>query len=581
MTAPEAPEPRSSVTRLQIGVIVAVILLAATIGVVFGLTVMEGRASTLAPAAGYVPSGAVMYMEADLSLAPGQQDALQAILARFPGDKDEMIGDALAQTLDDELAKDDAPFTYSKDIAPWFEGTVAVTVLDVPFDMQEPRPPATAALVAVTDAAGATEFADMLRGTMDEEGTSFTSSEAHGFTVWTAEPADPGADAPEFMAESGFAYAVTDDQIVMANSRATVEALLAVNDGGDSLADRTDVRDLAAHLPSEAAGVITLNVRATLDAMREQMGAADPTMTDLLEQSMASVPDMVVASLSFEADAILVDGATSLPTGDVVPSNSRRTLAASVPSDAIFFADASNVGASASAGLARLRDQLDSGEASGELEELQQIEAALGGQLDELFSWVGGGAVAAGWDGDQPYAGLVLEVTDSEAADDRLRQLQNLLSLATMDPSAEVQVTTETVAGVEVTSIRFSTMTPMGSDAAETEAVIQYALDGERLLIGVGDRFVSRALQLAADESLADDPRYAAAIDRFGGDDNAGAFYLDVATLRETLESQAGEMLPPEYATQMLPYLEPLDLVAGVTRVEDGAAVTGYGLVLR
>ena len=36
-----------------------------------------------------------------------------------------------------------------------------------------------------------------------------------------------------------------------------------------------------------------------------------------------------------------------------------------------------------------------------------------------------------------------------------------------MDPSAEVTVTTETVAGVEVTSIRFTTMTPsLGGDAA-------------------------------------------------------------------------------------------------------------------
>ena len=581
--APEAPEPRSSVTRLQIAAIAAVVLAAVVVGLALALTFMQGRASTLAPAAGYVPSGAVMYMEADLSLAPGQEDALRAILARFPGDKEEMLGEALATTLDDALAADDAPFNYSGDIAPWFEGTVAVTVLDIPFDMQERKPPAAAAMVAVTDPAAATQFADKLRGSMDDEGISFTSSQSHGYTIWTAEPPEPGVDGPEFMAESGFAYAVTHDQLVMANDRATVEALLAVNDGsGDSLADRDDVRDLAAHLPSETAGVMTVNVRSALDAMREQMGAADPAIGDLLDENFATVPDVVVAALSFEDDAIRLDAATGLPTGDVVPSNTRRSLAASVPNDAIFFADASNVGASASASLARLREQLNSGEASGELEGLQQIEAALGGQLDELFSWVGGAAITAGWDGEQPYVGIVAEVTDAEAAEDRLRQLQNLLSLATMDPSAEVEVTTDTVAGVEVTSIRFTTMAPsLGSDAAAMDAVVQYAMDGEQLFVGVGDRFVSRALQLGAGESLADDPRYAAAIERFGGDDNAGAFYLDLATLRETLESQAGAMLPPEYATEMQPYLEPLDLVAGVTRVENDAVVTSSGLVLR
>ncbi len=145
-----------------------------------------------------------------------------------------------------------------------------------------------------------------------------------------------------------------------------------------------------------------------------------------------------------------------------------------------------------------------------------------------------------------------------------------------------MKVTTETVAGVEVTSIRFTTMTPsFSSDSADMEAVIQYALDGEHVLIGVGDRFVSRALQLSPGESLAEDARYTAAIDRFGGDDNAGAFFLDLAALRETVEAQAGEMLPPEYATEIQPYLEPLDLLAGVTRVENGAMVTRYGLVLR
>jgi hypothetical protein len=133
-----------------------------------------------------------------------------------------------------------------------------------------------------------------------------------------------------------------------------------------------------------------------------------------------------------------------------------------------------------------------------------------------------------------------------------------------------------------VTSIRFTTMTPsFSSDSADMEAVIQYALDGEHVLIGVGDRFVSRALQLSPGESLADDARYTAVIDRFGGEDNAGAFFLDLAALRETVEAEGGEMLPPEYATEIQPYLEPLDLLAGVTRVENGAMVTRYGLVLR
>jgi hypothetical protein len=576
----KAPQPTSSVSRRQVAVIAAVAVLAAAIGLVLGLSVMQGRGSSLAPAAGYVPAGSVMYMEADLSLSASQEDALRAILARFPGtDPNAVSGDGLAEALDEALDQAEAPFDYTNDIAPWFEGTVAVTVLDQPLDPSTDRPPATGVLLGVSDASAASSFAESVRSLAEADGGSFSSSDASGVTVWTLDvaPASGGSDM-----EAGFAYALTDDQLVLGTSRPTVEALLAVHGGsGDSLADRSDVGDLADRLPSDRAGVMTINVASLMASMRDQMGATDTELRDLLDEQLASLPDVVVASLAFEADAIRVDGAMSAPA-DPAPANSSRSLAASVPSDAIFFADAPNVGANASAQLSRLREQLGNGGANGELDQLQQIEAALGGRLDELFSWIGGGAVAAGWDGEQPYVGMVLEVNDTDAASQRLRQLKNLLSLATMDPAAEVKVTTETVAGVEVTSIRFTTMTPsFSSDSADMEAVIQYALDGEHVLIGVGDRFVGRALQLSPGESLAEDARYTATIDRFGGHDNAGAFFLDLAALRETVEAQGGEMLPPEYATEIQPYLEPLHLLAGVTRVEDGAMVTRYGLVLR
>ncbi len=575
------PQPSASVSRRNVIVIAAVAVLAAAIGLVLGLSVMQGRGSSLSPAADYAPSGSLMYLEADLSLSPNQADALHAILARFPGtDPDVVTGDGLAQAIDDALEQGEAPFDYTNDIAPWFEGTVAVTLLDQPLDPESQRPPATGILLGVSDSGAASAFAESVRSVLESDGGSFSSSDASGTTIWTLDVAPTSGESGM---EAGFAYALTDDQLVMGTSRATVEALLAVHRGnGDSLADRTDVSDLADRLPADRAGVVTVDVASLMASMRDQMGATDPEVRDLLDEQLASLPDVVVSSLSFEDDAIRVDGAMSVPSTDPAPVNTSRSLAAAVPGDAIFFADAPNVGASAAAQLSRLREQLQNGGANGELDQLRQVEAALGGRLDELFSWVGGAAVAAGWDGEQAYVGMVLEVTDADAATERLRQLKNLLSLTTMDPSAKVKVTTDTVAGVEVTSIRFTTMTPtFSSDGGETEAVIQYAMDGDHVLIGVGDRFVGRALQLAAGQSLADDARYTAAIERFGGNDNAGAFFLDLGALRETVEAEAGDMLPPEYATDIQPQLEPLDLLAGVTRVESGAMVTRYGLVLR
>ena len=113
------------------------------------------------------------------------------------------------------------------------------------------------------------------------------------------------------------------------------------------------------------------------------------------------------------------------------------------------------------------------------------------------------------------------------------------------------------------------------------EMVVQYAMRGETVLIGFGDGFVGRSLGLAAGESLADSDRFGAAVGRFGGTDNAGSFFLDLATLRQVVEEQAGLTQDPSYVSDIQPNLEPFDYLAMVTRVEGDAVVSRGGLVLR
>ena len=311
----QAPQRTSSVSRRQIAVIAAVAVLAAAMGLVFGLSVMDGRGSSLAPAAGYVNSGSLMYLEADLSLAASQEDALRAILARFPGtDPDAVSGDGLAAALDEALDQGEAPFDYSNDIAPWFEGTVAVTVLDEPLDPDSARPPATGGvLLGVSDAGAATSLADSVGCLAEADGGSFSSSDAGGVTVWTLDvaPASRRADM-----EAGFAYALTDDQLVLGTSRATVEALLAVHRGGaDSLADRNDVSDLADRLPAnQGRRDERWTSPALMASMRDQLGATDTELRDLLDRAAGVAAGRGGGRRSsFEDDAIRVDGAMTCP----------------------------------------------------------------------------------------------------------------------------------------------------------------------------------------------------------------------------------------------------------------------------
>jgi hypothetical protein len=575
-------EPTSSVNRWHLVVIGAVALLAAAIGLVLGLNVLPGRGSSLGPSADYVPAGAVMYLEARLDLPAGQRASLRALLERFPAvDADQVMGEALATTLDEALGEMSAvPIDYSGDIAPWFDGRVGMTVLDYPLnaDPMAMELPAAAALIGVRDVPAATAFGDTLRHEAEARGAAFTSAEHAGTTIWTLDADTSGMGS---MTGAGLAYAITDDQLLLANGSTTIETLLDVRAGsGDSIGQRDELRALADHLPAEWAGVMAMDLDALIAETRSSLESTSPELADALDTYLESIPSLVVTSIGFEDDAVRFDGVTSLPGGDLQPSNGSRSLAASVPADAILFADGSNVGPSLAQMVTSLRTTLGAGAGGADaLQQLEQVESALGADIEEFVSWIGSGALVAGWDGEQAYGGLVLEASDADAARQRLAQLRALVELAALDPSTQVEVSSESVGDVEVTTITVAADT-MGMVPIDGVAV-QYALDGDTALIGFGDRFVGRALDARDGQSLADSERYQSALARFGGADNAGAFFLDLVALRETIEGVATDPLAPEYDSEVRPNLLPLDYIAGVTRVEGDAVVSRYGLVLR
>jgi hypothetical protein len=132
-----------------------------------------------------------------------------------------------------------------------------------------------------------------------------------------------------------------------------------------------------------------------------------------------------------------------------------------------------------------------------------------------------------------------------------------------------------------VTTIRAATSVGPATDVGMPETVVQYAMKDGTVFIGFGDQFVARSLGLAAGDSLAASDRFKAALARFGGEDNAGVAFVDLAGVRQAVEQAAGQMLPPEYAAQIKPNVEPLDYLVNVTRVEGDVVVTRGGLVLR
>lgn len=593
------PQPAAAAAgRLRPVIIGAVVVLAVAIGAVLGTLVVSGQGASLSRAADYVPEDAVMYAEVRLDL-PGQQRAnLRAILDRFPAvNADDILTDTLAETLDSALADGGAPIDYSSDIAPWFDGTAAFALFDYPAatDPTQMQIPDFVALFGVRDPAAATALADTLRAELEAEGSVFTSADHNGITVWSLD-VEATAKAETLVTEfvggvytettvpmpgMGFAYAVADDQLVMGNGSTAVVSALDTESGGGGLSTASDIEPLLSALPAERAGVSVVNSAAMMAQMRAQLEAAQPEMAAALAQYLDAVPPVSVGSVSFVADAVLFDGISDVPDGPLAPANGTRDLAAMVPADAILFADSGNLGASLEQGVAAMKAALAVAQGDGDqgLPGLDQVEAGLGADLEELVSWIGAGAVAAGWDGEQPYLGFVLEALDPAAAERRLGQLRALAELAASDPGTGLQVSSETVAGAEVVTIRVASpdMTAFG---LPFEATLQYAVAGDQVLIGLGDRFVGSALTMAEADSLAASQRYAAAVQRFGGADGSTAFFLDLDALRQAGEEAIGTDAEPMYEL-VRPNLMPFDYLAGVTRVEGGRVVSRMGLVLR
>ena len=115
--------------------------------------------------------------------------------------------------------------------------------------------------------------------------------------------------------------------------------------------------------------------------------------------------------------------------------------------------------------------------------------------------------------------------------------------------------------------------------------MLEYAVTDDRALIGIGDVFVRRVLELDAADSLAQVPRYADAIAAMGGAENTAVMWLDLAGTRDALETALGPMIDsadPDglYESEVRPWLLPLDRVVSVSRLEGDVLVQRTALLV-
>jgi hypothetical protein len=114
---------------------------------------------------------------------------------------------------------------------------------------------------------------------------------------------------------------------------------------------------------------------------------------------------------------------------------------------------------------------------------------------------------------------------------------------------------------------------------------IEYAVSDDRALIGIGDAFVGRVLELDASASLASVSRFTDAVADAGGAENAGVTWLDLAGTREAVEAAIGPMLGTAddggvYEAEVRAWLLPLDRFVSVSRLEGDVLVQRAALLV-
>ena len=573
-------EPAARVPAWRIAIIGVVGILAVAIGVAVGSFFLNARSAALGGGASYVPASAPFYFEMRLEPSAAQDTELRELLARFPPIEDVDLArplyDQLTEKLDDEIAVSGGDFSWSEEVATWFDGRVGVALLDLPAEtfaaptdpFATPSVPPMVLLLGVTDAAEAQAAIDRLMA-LAPDAVTFTDQTHDGTTIHVAE-GDMGA------------WALTDDQVLIAPTAADIEAALdARASGATTLAEAAEITQLTDALPADWLAFGVYDMTDLMAAAFDEAAAASPGMDGfraLFENQSLRGAFAVTAS----GDRVAIETVTDPPTGPLAVANADRGLADEVPADVLVYSESGGIGAGFEAAIGPMKETLST--MPGMAEQLETIEDALGTDLEQMLAWMGDGAMAVGWDGTLPYGGMVVVPTDVEEARRRLDQLATFAGLAAMDATSGISTSERDVEGVSVTTIQW---TDPNAEAQQMPApmdflfTVEWAVTDDRVYLGVGEGFVARVITLDEADSLASVARYRDAIDDMGGPTNAGVMWLDLRGVRDAIETAIdGDMVGSSYETDVLPWLEPLDRLVSVSRIEGAVLVGTFALLV-
>ncbi len=468
-----------------------------------------GSAGTASSADSVAPAGVVMYGEVSLSPEGGQKQALDTLVAKFPGEGS--LEKRIRGVLEDALAEADQPLSYEKDVEPWLGDEAGFFVQGAQLD-------SGAAMIAADDEDAAREALEKaVKG--DSRERSYKDVD---YLVSTGDDTAGG---------------VVDGFLIIGTERA-LKTAIDTSDGGSPLADDETFGEATGDIPEERLGFVYLNSPKLFQAIQGSIAGGVPlgSLRDLFKEPY-------VTTMVAENDGVVFESDAPESLSKVVPFLGKGSeLVRELPGDSWlalaqpelgklleFYVDAF---ASSVGGREVIEDQL-----------LNATGLSLG---PDVLDWMGDfGLFVRGTSVADLNGGLVVETSDPAATERFLGRLARLARA--QDAPGTTIGPLSAPGGGEGFTVRDD----------ELPQPIHLVLRGDRFVIAYGDAAAADAFNPA--NALADAPAFSAAAGSLKGYDTS--FFLDMAAVLSLIDSTEAAS-DPQWQ-QVRPYLEPLTALVG------------------
>ena len=547
-------------SRLRWGIALVAVLVVA-LGSYAIVSLVGGRPST-STAMGYMPATIMSYQEVRLDLPGDQRQKLASFLSAFPGFKDQSAIEPKIDEVFDRIVKAASKDTqtWTADIKPWFGGALAIGA-GVPQQSNGSNGSAlgmsgigdSLAAVTITDRSKAIDWV------LKTAGASSVNRDTYN-----------GADLLTPAGNDGWAIAV-NDTVLLAGTNAAVKA--AIDTAGKGTFDQNDdVKAALATLDKDFVMFGVVRTRAYADSSLKMMEGLSPgalASTQIDETVLSMLPAWQATTARFDNDSIVVSTAGPSWATGASTANEPSDVVGHVPAKTLFYADIHDVGPNLTALLAKFR----------ELPEAKPIFA----QVDQALSILGGSEAVYGWWGDTALVmsdlpdgtiggGLVIHPRDPAAATRLFTTLEGFIALG--GSSQGIASRSEDHNGTKITILDLSGMAGanMGLPPGY-KAEIAWATNADVAVIGYGSAFVKEVLDAGPGRSLGDDARFKGLLAKVGPE-NLGVVFADIVAIRAKIEPLVQAQAPAEawtkYATDVQPYLAPLDALISGIRKDNG-----------